>query len=169
MCSLTYSLFLLPLTLLPFTTSLGCFSQLPGAVAPTLSDCEAAIDLFPIISTPDPRTASGAHLNITLTIPNGELHYYKMPAAFVVGSCAVIIEFDNVPSSQRLTASELDFSFWPQVQSLAQRIMARCVARPIRNLWGGAAAGTIDNRHPYKVLVEGWVYNVYTPHGKLET
>ena len=95
-----------------------------------------------------------------------------MPAAFVVGSCAIIIAFDNIPSYLTLTASELDFLFWPEVHLLARRIIGRCVGQGFGRMWGGYDTGTVEDgrmSHSYKVMVEGWVYNVYTPHGRLET
>ena len=79
--------------------------------------------------------------------------------------------FDDTLGHPALTASELDFSFWPRAATMASQIMLQCVGQTHGRIWGGSATNTIQVGgvfFRYKVMVEGWIYNVYTRSGRLE-
>ena len=54
---------------------------------------------------------------------------------------------------------------------MASQIMLQCVGQTHGRIWGGSATNTIQVGgvfFRYKVMVEGWIYNVYTRSGRLE-
>ena len=166
----TISLLLYLSILFTLTTSLGCYHQQPSSIPPSATDCEAAIDLIPPGLVFDP-SQPGSPEQLNLSIPATHLRSYKLPSFFIKGSCSIQVRFHDFPQHPGFPASELYFSFWPNVRALAKQIMRRCVDQPPNRIWGGFTISYHDEpgvmAYSYNVMVGGWNYNIYTPFGKL--
>ena len=149
---------------------MDCFYQQPGLIQPIKNDCQAAIDLIPPGLVFDPHSP-GTSDRFNLTVPETYQRWYKLPSAFISGSCSITVKFDDAG----ISSSELYFHFWPSVRGLAKQVVNNCVANhPPNTVWGGYGTGIYRYFEPggltrgWLVNVKGWNLNIYTPNGELE-